>query len=45
MVLVPSFTVYFAARSREKKNEERVRLSQEHVQQSVSKQESLSEAE
>lgn len=45
MVLVPSFTVYFAARSREKKNEERVRLSQEHVQKSVSKQKSLSEAE
>lgn len=45
MVLVPSFTVYFAARSREKKNEERVRLSQEHVQQAVSNHEVLSETE
>ncbi|MDA1167946.1 MAG: hypothetical protein O2866_03600, partial [archaeon] len=36
MVLVPSFTVYFAARSKEKKNEEKVRLSQEMVNVSVS---------
>lgn len=36
MILVPSFTVYIAARSKEKRNEEKVRLSQVKVSESVS---------
>ena len=29
MVLIPSFTVYFAARAKERKNEEKLRLANE----------------